>query len=156
MNRATHNQASITSMDLSGPVCRLAYVCYLGVVALCSVLAFIGVLRADSVCLIAALVAGVVALILRFVLRRFPSGLESEGEVGDDFCVTSASSEVNCAVGVQPKAGELAALLQEWDGLERARGSRRFDPWALQAVRSEIRATVQENDTLRRLLGPGS
>ena len=62
MNRATHNQASITSMDLSGPVCRLAYVCYLGVVALCSVLAFIGVCRGEVVCLAAALAAGALAM----------------------------------------------------------------------------------------------
>ncbi len=48
---------------------------------------------------------------------------------------------------------ELVDLLQELDRLERARGTERFDPWALLAVRSEIRATMQENKAIQRLLG---
>lgn len=155
MNRATHNQASITSTDQSGLRWRLAYVGYLGSVALCSVLACIAVFRADAICLGSAMVAGALAMGLRYVLRRSPERVEEAERFEDEFCPEAAINDSFREAGAGSKAGELAGLLQEWDGLERARGSGRFDPWALQAVRSEIRVTVQENDVLRRLLGPG-
>lgn len=152
MNRATHNQASITSADQSGLLWRLAYVSYLGTVALCSVLAFIAVFRANAICLGSAMVAGALAMGLRYVMRRSPEHAEAAEKIEDEFISEAASNDGVLGVSAGSKAGELAGLLREWDGLERARGSGRFDPWALQAVRSEIRVTLQENDVLRRLL----
>ena len=133
---------------------RLGYMGYLGAAALCSGLAFVGVCRGEANCLVAALAAGGLALGLRYILRHPPAGHEIEGEAVDEFSSISAEDETSREEGVHSRAGELAALLQEWDGLERARGTGRFDPWAVQAVRSEIRVTVQENPALRRLLGP--
>lgn len=47
--------------------------------------------------------------------------------------------------------GRLAALLHELDRLERLRGSAAFDPWAVQAVRNDIRATIAGDPALTRL-----
>jgi hypothetical protein len=140
-------------MDRSGFALRLGYVGYLAAVAFCSGLAFVGVFSGDSVVLSAACAAGGLALGLRWILRGQPIGLEADGTGADEAFSLADKSERSLAAGAEPKVDELAALLQEWSGLERARGSGRFDPWALQSVRSEIRATVQENPALRRLLG---
>lgn len=153
MNRAAHNQASITSTDRSGLAWRLAYVGYLGAVALCSVLAFIGACRGEAACLAAALGAGALAMGLRCVIRRLPEKNEAGEECADGLSMMEAGSEIIRADGTRHGVGELAVLLQELDRLERARGSGRFDPWALLAVRNEIRATVQENEAMRCLLG---
>lgn len=45
----------------------------------------------------------------------------------------------------------LMALLREWDRLEQGRGAPGFDPWAVQAVRREIRVVVTEDPALARL-----
>jgi hypothetical protein len=131
----------------------LAYVGYLGAVALCSVLAFIGACRGEAACLAAALAAGALAMSLRCVLRRHPEWAEADEECADELSTLAIGSENIVADGPRHGAGELAVLLQELDRLERARGSGRFDPWALLALRNEIRATVQENEAMRRLLG---
>lgn len=46
---------------------------------------------------------------------------------------------------------ELVRLLGQWDALESRRGSPGFDPWALQAVRHDIRAMVEEDPALAAL-----
>jgi hypothetical protein len=45
----------------------------------------------------------------------------------------------------------LIHLLQKWDQLESKRGSRAFDPWALQAVRHDIRVLVEADPALEGL-----
>lgn len=46
---------------------------------------------------------------------------------------------------------ELVRLLQQWEALERTRGSARFDPWAVQSLRHDIRAIVEQDPALERL-----
>jgi hypothetical protein len=46
---------------------------------------------------------------------------------------------------------ELVRLLREWEDLERKRGSADFDPWALQAVRHDIRVMVENDPALEGL-----
>lgn len=54
--------------------------------------------------------------------------------------------------GVQVE--RIIGLLQQWDRLEQQRGLPGFDPWALQAVRQEIRQAIAENPALERLFRP--
>jgi hypothetical protein len=48
---------------------------------------------------------------------------------------------------------ELMKLMREWEIWESKRGSPEFDPWALQAVRHDIRVLVESDPALERLLG---
>lgn len=49
------------------------------------------------------------------------------------------------------RVAHLVSLLKQWDELELKRGSPEFDPWAVQALRHDIRAAIQENPALERL-----
>jgi hypothetical protein len=49
------------------------------------------------------------------------------------------------------RVAELVRLLREWEALERHRGSPGFDPWALQAIRHDIRVMVEEDPALEGL-----
>ena len=51
----------------------------------------------------------------------------------------------------EARVAELVRLLQEWEALERKRGSPGFDPWAIQAVRHDIRSMVEEDPALEGL-----
>jgi hypothetical protein len=46
------------------------------------------------------------------------------------------------------RVAALVELLQKWDRLESKRGSRAFDPWALQAIRHDIRVMVEADPAL--------
>jgi hypothetical protein len=46
---------------------------------------------------------------------------------------------------------ELSRLLREWEELERLRGSPRFDPWAVQSIRHDIRVMIEQDPALGRL-----
>lgn len=148
MNRAGHNQASISSMDRNGFSLRLGYVGYLSAVALCSGLAFVGVCRGEFGLLVGALVAGGVVAGLRVFLRSEPvlgAGRVSEREELGVFRVEAGR--------VSTRVGELAGLLRAWSDLERARGTRGFDAWAWQSLRVELRERLRDDVELRRLLG---
>lgn len=49
------------------------------------------------------------------------------------------------------RVAALVQLLEKWDQLESKRGSRSFDPWALQAVRHDIRVMVETDPALEGL-----
>lgn len=49
------------------------------------------------------------------------------------------------------RVAELTCLLQQWDALERKRGTAEFDPWALQAVRHDIHELVAGDPALTAL-----
>jgi hypothetical protein len=49
------------------------------------------------------------------------------------------------------KVAELVRLLREWEALERRRGGPGFDPWAVQAVRRDIRVMVEADPALEGL-----
>ncbi len=51
-----------------------------------------------------------------------------------------------------PAAAELLRLARECEALERLRGTRRFDPWAVQALRHDMRELVAKDPSLERFL----
>ena len=152
MNRSMPDHASLTSTDWAGLARRLACVGYLGAVALCSGLAFVAVCRGELGSLGIAGGVGVLALGLRAFLRRRPVPLEGDVAARDDageFCVEPDAG------GASSRIAELADLVSTLSELERARGTRRFDAWAWQSLRAEIRERLHEDPKLRRLLGLG-
>lgn len=50
-----------------------------------------------------------------------------------------------------PHAVRLMFLLEQWEDMEGKRGSAEFDPWALQALRNEIRCEVESDPALAEL-----
>jgi hypothetical protein len=51
----------------------------------------------------------------------------------------------------QARVAELVQLLTEWEEMEAKRGSPEFDPWTLQALRNDIRVTVEKDPALESL-----
>ena len=51
-----------------------------------------------------------------------------------------------------PEAVELMRLVRECEALERLRGTRRFDPWAVQALRHDMRELVAKDPSLERFI----
>lgn len=49
------------------------------------------------------------------------------------------------------RVAELIRLLEQWEVLEQKRGSPEFDPWAVQAVRHDIRLLVERDPALEQL-----
>lgn len=49
------------------------------------------------------------------------------------------------------QAAELMRLLEDWEREEAKRGTADFDPWALQALRNEIRCKVEGDPALEEL-----
>jgi len=60
------------------------------------------------------------------------------------------SGATHASAGDRP-VEQLVGLLQQWEQLEHGRGSPDFDPWAVQAVRHDIRAVVEADPTLEQL-----
>lgn len=52
----------------------------------------------------------------------------------------------------QTRVAELTQLLRQWGSAEEKRGSPAFDPWAVQALRHEIRAAIDRDRALDELL----
>lgn len=142
------DHASLTSTNWSGLPRRLAVVGYLGAVALCSGLAFVALCREELGCLAVAVCAGILALGFRAILR---SGLESEVGGEDEFCSVAVAKDTGLAL----RAEELAELVRACGELEKARGTRRFDPWTWKSLRAEIQGRLRDDAELRRLLGLG-
>jgi hypothetical protein len=53
--------------------------------------------------------------------------------------------------GDTTRVAQLMDLLREWEAMEQRRGTAKFDPWALQAVRNEIAALVEQDAALATL-----
>ena len=49
------------------------------------------------------------------------------------------------------RVAELIELLERWEALEQQRGSPEFDPWAVQALRHDIRVVVESDPALEQL-----
>lgn len=131
---------------------RVVYLAYLGSVVLTTVLCFIGVCLESLPELAWAVAAGAGLLALRHWLVNHPAETASDSEAEEDW-VWEHSDERKSA---DPKVGELVNLLQEMQTLEKSRGSRQFDPWALRSVRNEIRTMVENDSQLRDTLGLGN
>jgi hypothetical protein len=142
------NGVNVAANARSGLSMRLTLLAYLAAIAVCCVLVVYGAIfmRLDFVT--GAVLAGGLAMGARAILRRdcVDTTIADADWLDEDSLVAPASERA----GKGP-AFELAKLLVEWDGLECERGSTRFDPWALQSVRNEIRALVAGDSKLERL-----
>jgi len=124
---------------------RLACLAYLMAVALCCVMVFYSAILRRMDFFAGAVVLGAVAWVVRTFLHGHVTDLDAEVSDLDESEVTAFESDD------AGRVGGLVKLLHEWDGLERARGSSGFDPWALQSLRNEIRIAVRDDPSLERL-----
>jgi len=74
--------------------------------------------------------------------------LDAEVSVREEECEFLVEAD-----GLAVRAEEIAELLRACSELERARGTRKFDAWAWQSMRTEIRERLRADADLRRLLG---
>ena len=148
MNSSVRSTVRHSGNTLNAVSMRLAWVTYLVAVAAGCVLAFYSVIFTRADFLVGAAIAGVVSWVSRSVLR---DGLEAAASDGDLLGEEELFSEENEAVHASRVDG-LVNLLREWDRLESARGTAGFDPWALQSVKNELRAAVNDDSVLAKLL----
>jgi hypothetical protein len=94
------------------------------------------------------LALGIVTLALAGVTREW-LGHERRFEAASSVLDTMIYGETRRE---SPEMAEFNQLLREWDELERKRGSPDFDPWAIQAVRHDIRVLVEKDPTLERFV----
>lgn len=113
----------------------------------------------------AALVAGIVltvAGVLAWQLRLTLAGLAALGaaSVGRNWLrnreATSEDQALEAIIASSPPlddecVAKLIELLELWETLEQKRGSPEFDPWAVQAVRHDIRMVVESDPALEQL-----
>ncbi|HVU24219.1 MAG TPA: hypothetical protein VHE13_08850 [Opitutus sp.] len=93
--------------------------------------------------------AGVLLLATAAVGRR---ALRRNGQLAVlDRSLEEVSGRAPTRSAGEPQVEQLVLLLKQWDQLEHQRGSPEFDPWAVQALRHDIRAAIERNPALERL-----
>lgn len=122
--------------------------------------------RASFLVCLAAFAAGILLIVGGMIARSLPLlafGLGALGLGGgvrewlrrnEDFDGSAKALEeiADEADALDPaRVSELAQLLTQWEQMEAKRGSRDFDPWALQALRNEIRRVVEKDPALESL-----
>lgn len=122
---------------------RLAFVAWLASVPSGILLTLAGFLAARWTLIIAGVGLLMCGWCLRDWLRR-RGELETVADKLDAVHTFGAQAE-------QTNLARLTALLREWDALEQRRGSPGFDPWAVQAVRNDILAVVEQDPALLSL-----
>ncbi len=103
----------------------------------------------DGAPLLVGLAAGATAWVCRSWLQQ-PEHFELIRGVFED-AAEQGRSFPRLEESARP-AEKLTALLRDLHALERKRGRRDFDPWALQSLRNEIKSLVAEEPVLRELL----
>lgn len=91
--------------------------------------------------------AGVLSLVVSALTRSWlkrTGKFEEAEQVFDRAALTEESPH-------DARITELIRLLQLWETLEHKRGSPGFDPWAVQAVRHDIREMVEADPALETL-----
>lgn len=91
--------------------------------------------------------AGALCLILFAVIRRW---LKASGRLEQVESAFHTLAHPGAPVD-ESQVAELVRLLREWEEQEQRRGSPRFDPWTVQALRHEIRALVESDPALGEL-----
>lgn len=124
---------------------RLAYLGCLGGMTCGLSLLLVGLFTTHVAWMGAGLLLVAGACLGRWMLKR-------NGRLaGLDRSLEEASGAAPSGSGKQPQVDHLVLLLKQWDDLEHKRGSPEFDPWAVQAVRHDIRAAIEQNPALERL-----
>ena len=123
-------------------------------------------LRASFALCLATFAAGILLILGGMVTRSLPllgfglSALALAGVVREwlrrNDRLSSVQSVIEEIAAESPPldpvgTAELAKLLTEWEAMEAKRGSPEFDPWALQALRNDIRRTVERDPALETL-----
>ena len=122
---------------------RACYLLSLGGLGAGSLLILLGAVLGD----LGLLGGGIVALAVAGGAREWlVSGDRLEG----------ASEALRTFLGgerLTPEAVEMMRLMRECEALERLRGTRGFDPWAVQALRHDMRELVARDPSLERFIG---
>ena len=125
---------------------RLAMLAYLSTTAFGCILVFYSVIFMRADFFAGAVIFGAIAWLSRSVLReREAVSMTVDTALEEDVFQTESE-----AVGDGHVDG-LVKLLREWDEQERSRGTAKFDPWALQSTRTEIREAIHGDPDLERL-----
>lgn len=90
--------------------------------------------------------AGVAALIAAWIGRNWLRARESASPQQSMDALFEGTPPLDDA-----RVAELIELLEQWEVLEDKRGSPDFDPWAVQAVRHDIRVVVESDPALEQL-----
>lgn len=122
---------------------RLFFLVSIGGLLAGIVLTMVGTLSGD----VRLLAAGVIALALSGIARH---ALHRTGRFEEAEASFEALRQAEPAPD-EARVNELVRLLQQWEQLERSRGSAKFDPWELQSLRHDIRALVEKDPALERL-----
>lgn len=87
-------------------------------------------------------------LALLGVAMGLRSWLSRKGRFGSAENALQAVAAPEAGATDAAKVAELVRLLRDWEELERRRGRAGFDPWAVQAVRRDIRVMVEADPAL--------
>lgn len=122
---------------------RLAFLVWLASIPSGILLTLAGFLAARWPLIVAGIALLTGAWLLRDWLRR-REPLETMTENFDNVYRFTVEPQTT-------RIAQLSELLREWDALEQQRGTPRFDPWAVQALRNDIHALVEQDPALRSL-----
>jgi hypothetical protein len=119
---------------------------------------FLGVLTALTAGILLTIAGVLVAEVRLSVVGLAALGLAGMGRVWLQRRVEEGPGEfaLECIAQNSPQPDEsrsrqLLALLEEWESMEEKRGTPDFDPWALQALRNDIRKVVESDPALAQL-----
>jgi hypothetical protein len=90
--------------------------------------------------------AGVASLVACWAGRNWLRSREAACDERMLEAITASSPPLDDA-----RVATLIELLERWEALEQQRGSPDFDPWAVQAVRHDIREVVESDPALEQL-----
>ena len=122
--------------------------------------------RATFLGVLAALAAGILLMVAGLLVaevRLAAAGLATLGLAAAGKAWLQRRPEldsVECAIESigdhlpvpdESRSRQLLALLEEWESMEQKRGTPEFDPWALQALRNDIRKVVESDPALSQL-----
>jgi hypothetical protein len=119
---------------------RVAYLLWVASLPAGVLLLLAGVIAKNYFLLIGGVAALAACWLLRDWLRR-RERFEPAAQVLDRVSRLAAQAEETCVA-------RLVVLLREWEALEERRGTAGFDPWAIQAVRNDIAAVIEQDPAL--------
>jgi hypothetical protein len=121
-------------------IARTGYLLWVASLPAGVLLVLAGVISRGYLLLAGGLVALGIGWLLRDWLRRREQ-LAPAAEVFDRVAKFAEEAE-------ETRVARLVGLLHEWEALEERRGTAAFDPWALQAVRHDIAAAIEQDPAL--------
>ena len=137
---------SDSDREFNTPAEMLTRATFLGVLTALTVgilLTVAGLVVAETRLAIVGLVTlGCAGLVRSWLQRRV-------GAADDEFALECIAQ--NTPQPDESRSRQLLELLDAWEAMEEKRGSPDFDPWALQALRNDIRKVVESDPALSQL-----